>query len=138
MDYVTYDQSGVLTGGYCQPVHPDHAANHIAVTADIRLNWTAYRANAARNGVEVAPVVPVGPVVPDVVPKLNARLALLAAGYWDDVVAFTSEQGPVAIAFLEDALTIRRDNELVNAWAASRGKAGELDALFIAAGAMEV
>ena len=74
------------------------------------------------------------PVVPEVVPKLNARLTLIEAGYWSDVVAFATEQGEVALAYLEDAQTIRRDNPLVNAWAESRGKTGELDGLFIAAG----
>lgn len=72
--------------------------------------------------------------VPQSVPKLNARLALIAAGYWTDVVAFVAEQGEVALAYLEDAQTMRRDNQLVNAWAAARGKTdAEVDALFIAA-----
>lgn len=78
------------------------------------------------------------PQVPVSVPKLNARLVLINAGYWSDVVAFITAQGPVALAYLEDAKTVRRDNALVNAWAASRGKTGELDGLFIAAGALSV
>lgn len=76
------------------------------------------------------------PSVPQVVPKLNARLVLIDAGYWADVVAFATEQGETALAYLEDALTMRRDNALVNAWAASRGKVDELDGLFISAGAL--
>jgi len=78
------------------------------------------------------------PVVPESVPKLNARLVLIGAGYWDDVVAFTALRGPVAVAFLEDALTMRRDNPLVNAWATARGKTAELDSLFIAAEALKI
>lgn len=78
------------------------------------------------------------PSVPQVVPKLNARLVLIDAGYWADVVAFATEQGETALAYLEDALTMRRDNALVNAWAASRGKVDELDGLFVSAGALNV
>jgi hypothetical protein len=78
------------------------------------------------------------PVVPEAVPKLNARLVLIEAGYWSDVVAFITAQGEVALAYLEDAQTMRRDNPLVNAWAAARGKTAELDGLFIAAAALDV
>jgi hypothetical protein len=78
------------------------------------------------------------PAVPESIPKLNARLILIEAGCWDDVVAFATEQGPVALAFLEDAQTMRRDNALVNAWAASRGKTDKLDGWFIAGAALNV
>lgn len=59
MNYVTYDQNGKLTGAYLQDLHPSHANNHIEVTDAVRLNWVQYQANAARDGVELAPVVPV-------------------------------------------------------------------------------
>ncbi len=78
------------------------------------------------------------PAAPETVPKLNARIVLIEAGYWDDVVEFITAQGPIAVAYLEDAQTMRRDNPLVNAWAAARGKTGELDGLFTAAGALNV
>jgi hypothetical protein len=89
------------------------------------------------NGVAI-PKPPPEPSVPAFVPKLNARLVLIGAGYWDDVVDFITAQGPIALAFLQDAQTMRRDNPLVNAWAAARGKTGELDGLFIAAAALNV
>lgn len=76
--------------------------------------------------------------VPLSIPKLNARLVLLQAGYWEEVVQFATEKGPIALAFLEDAQTMRRDNALVNEWAALRGKSDELDALFIAGAALDV
>lgn len=60
MDYVTYDDAGKLTGGYCQDLSPAHEAGHIEVTAEQRENWTAYQANAARDGVELAPSAPAG------------------------------------------------------------------------------
>lgn len=87
--------------------------------------------------------------VPESVPKLNARLVLIRAGYWDDVLAFaaTLPEGDMvngfpraeALAYIQDAQTWRRDNPLVAAWSAARGKSSaELDHLFIAAGALNV
>lgn len=73
-------------------------------------------------------------IIPESVPKLNARLALIAAGEWEDVRAFVASQGAVALAYLEDAQTMRRDNPLVNTWATARNKPpGYLDELFIKA-----
>jgi hypothetical protein len=58
MEYVTYDPAtGNLTGSYMQDLLPEHEAFHIEVSYEVRLNWCAYRANAARDGVELAPVV---------------------------------------------------------------------------------
>jgi hypothetical protein len=56
MDYVTYAPDGKLTGGYQQDLHPSHDGAYIEVSEDIRKKWVLYRANAARNGVELAPV----------------------------------------------------------------------------------
>jgi hypothetical protein len=57
MIYVTYDSAGNLTGAYIQDLHPDHELNHIEVTQEQHAEWYLYRANAARDGVELAPVV---------------------------------------------------------------------------------
>jgi hypothetical protein len=59
MEYVTYSPDGKLTGGYSQALHPDHVAAHIEVTMAQRQNWTAYQANAARDGLELAPLAAV-------------------------------------------------------------------------------
>jgi hypothetical protein len=56
--YVTYDADGTLNGSFFQVLHPDHEMNHIVVPEDVRLNWCAYRANEARNGLELLPPVP--------------------------------------------------------------------------------
>lgn len=56
MRYVTYNDTGDLTGGYLQNVLPAHEAAHIVVDADTLAQWVIYRANAARDGVELAPV----------------------------------------------------------------------------------
>lgn len=144
MDYVTYDADGTLTGGYSQPVHPAHAANHIVVTSAQRLNWTAYRANAARTGLDAAPASIGTPAVPQEVPMLNAHLAMIAAGWMAPVRAYIAAiADPVrrarAEAFLDRAQTMRRDHELVRLVPAAVGKTeAEVDALFIAAAALEV
>lgn len=58
MRYVTYDDSGKLTGCYKQDLHPAHAAAHLEVSEQVASNWPSYRMNAARNGVVAAsPVV---------------------------------------------------------------------------------
>jgi hypothetical protein len=136
MIYVTYDQSGSLTGYFVQELHDEHAANHIELSGEPVPHWTSYIANAARDGLDIAPPAVHEPVVPSSIPMLNAALILIDAGYWDDVEAFVAAQGPVALAFLRHAQTMRRDNVLVNAWAAARGKTDELDGLFIAAAAL--
>lgn len=55
MRYVTYDTTGKLTGCYLQALHPDHADNCIQVSGAVAREWVNYRANAARDGVELAP-----------------------------------------------------------------------------------
>ena len=57
MNYVTYDASGNLTGAYQQDLLPEHAANYIEVPAEQRRDWVKYRANPARTGLELAPVL---------------------------------------------------------------------------------
>jgi hypothetical protein len=75
MNYVTYDAAtGALTGGYLQDLTPEHEAAHIPVTADVRLNWCAYCANAARDGVELAPVVELPPTVPQYTTAIQSML----------------------------------------------------------------
>ncbi|RFP19196.1 MULTISPECIES: hypothetical protein [unclassified Duganella] len=60
MEYVTYAPDGALTGSYSQDLAPEHAECFIEVTSEQRANWTLFRANAARNGIELigAPPVP--------------------------------------------------------------------------------
>lgn len=61
ISYVTYDDAGNLTGAYLQELRPEHAGMHIEVDNDTRLDWTQYRANASRDGVELAPPAPAAP-----------------------------------------------------------------------------
>lgn len=81
MKYVTYDPAtGALTGSYLQDLLPEHEAHHIVIDDAVSLNWPAYQANTARDGVELAPVVTPPPVVPQSVTMRQARLALFGAG----------------------------------------------------------
>lgn len=92
-----------------------------------------------QNKYRAVPEVALPPQVPEFVPMLNAELVLISAGYWDDVQDFISKRGPYALAFLRRAQTMRRDNVLVNAWAAARGVTdAQLDSLFFAAGDLKV
>ena len=60
MRYVTFDQDGNLTGCYLQElVHADY----IEIDEATAVNWAAYKANAQRNGVELAPPVTQPPSV---------------------------------------------------------------------------
>ena len=53
ISYVTYDEAGNLTGAYLQALLPEHAANHIEVTEAQRRMWLSYKANDARDGMEI-------------------------------------------------------------------------------------
>ncbi len=75
MEYVTYDSAGKLTGGFSQDLHPSHVAAHIEVTVSQRQNWTAFQANAARNGLEAAaPIVPPMPTIAQYTAAIQAML----------------------------------------------------------------
>lgn len=56
--YVTYDPDGTLTGCYLQELHPSHADHYIIVPESLTMYWVNYRANAARDGVELIPEEP--------------------------------------------------------------------------------
>lgn len=141
MNYVTYAADGALTGSYCQALRADHAQAHIEVTPEQRVNWTGYRANAARTGLELAPPIPAAPAVPQAVTMLNARTALYLAGWlapWEDLLAaMTGPEGDLARIKWAAAKTVRRDDPLVLlAIAALNKTAADADALFVSAGAL--
>ncbi|WP_194720828.1 hypothetical protein [Noviherbaspirillum malthae] len=141
MRYVTYDAAGALTGSFLQDVAAEHTECYIEVDDDTGINWVNFRANEARDGVELLP--PVEPVVPTAVPQMvtmrQARLALLGVGLLDDV--------ELAIAAIEDPATKRkaqiewefssevfRNRELVLMLAPALGlDDAALDALFVEA-----
>lgn len=55
MKYVTFDESGALTGAYIQDLHPDHSDNYIEVSDEDYSQWVMLQANAERTGLEIAP-----------------------------------------------------------------------------------
>lgn len=79
--YVTYDGSGKLDGCFLQVPPEEHAGRMIVIEEALAADWVNYRANDARDGIELAPPAPPAPVaVPAQVTMRQARLALLGAG----------------------------------------------------------
>ena len=148
--YVTYDDAGALTGSYFQLLHPDHAANYIAVDEETRAHWSTYRANEARDGVELLPPEPPPtslPAVPQRVTRRQARQALLLEGLLDDVppaIAALDDGTPEGMQKMrmaqiewEDSLEFERARPLVIEIAGAIGLDAEaLDQLFITAAAL--
>lgn len=56
--YVIYDEDGNLQGYYIQVLRPEHESAYIQIAPDspcTNMTWFNYRANAARDGVELIP-----------------------------------------------------------------------------------
>jgi hypothetical protein len=56
--YLTYTDDGILDGCYLQVPPEEHISRMIIVDEDLAANWVNYRANEARDGVELAQAVP--------------------------------------------------------------------------------
>lgn len=137
MEYVTYDETGALTGAFIQDMQPEHEDCHIVANPAQRMNWVAYRANDARDGLD--PLPPVAPpiVVPQEVTQRQGLRALFLAGVTEaDIESFIgqiedeTERGLALIDF-RSASTWSRTWPLVIAAGAALGL--DLDALFIQA-----
>jgi hypothetical protein len=143
MHYVTYDEAGNLTGAYLQDLHPEHEAVHIEVTPEQYADWVNFKANETRDGLELAPVVVAQPTVPAEIPMLNAHLEMIHKGWMVPVRAHINAMPEphrsMAHAYLDKALTMKRDHPLVLDIPAAIGKtSAEVDEMFIAAAAREV
>lgn len=135
MRYVTYDDEGNLTGFFDQELTEEHALNYIDVGDMPSAGWPMYRANAARDGVELAPAQPPQQAtVPAEVSMLGLRLALLDGSLWGATEAL--------VLTWSDRLQIdwgarpaqRRDGAVAAALAAGLElTALQVDALWIAA-----
>lgn len=91
---------------------------------------------------KLVPAPEPGPVVPVSIPMLNARLTMIGAGWMTQVKAYLASlpgvEGEQAREYFEFAQTMRRDHPLVLGIPAALGKTeAEVDALFIAAGALD-
>jgi hypothetical protein len=141
MRYVTYNPSGKLTGAFDQDLRPEHANNHIEVLDPVFAAWPAYRANAGSTGVELIPVVPPAPVVPQEVTMRQARLALLGAGNLSTINAaiagMTGTAGDAARIEWDYSSSVKRTQPLVLQMGAALGlTSAQLDQLFITAAAL--
>jgi hypothetical protein len=88
MRYVTYAANGILDGCYLQSPPESHVGRMIAISEDQAAAWVTFRANEARDGLELAPAAPpLAPMVPQQVTMRQARLALLADGKLSSVDA---------------------------------------------------
>lgn len=72
MNYVTYDENGKLTGSYADQ-SPADGELYFEVDDELRANWTLYRMNEARDGLELLP--PVEPPEPAPLPRHITKLA---------------------------------------------------------------
>lgn len=141
--YVTFDADGNLTGSYSQLLHPDHEDCHIPVDEPQRLAWVIYRANEARDGLELMPSAEPAPApVPQSVTRRQARQALLLAGLLDDVPAAITAipdetQRRMAQIEWEDSLEFVRTRPLVIQIGAALGlDDAALDQMFITAASL--
>jgi hypothetical protein len=148
--YVTYLTDGTLDGCYLQDPPEAHLDRMIVVGEDVAAAWVNYRANEARDGVELAPPADPSeapPAAPAKVTRRQARQALLLAGLLDDVPAAIAnlddgtpggnQKMRMAQIEWEDSLEFERARPLVTEIAAAIGLGAEaLDQLFITAAAL--
>jgi hypothetical protein len=145
--YVTYLTDGTLDGCYLQDPPEAHVDRMIVVGEDVAAAWVNYRANEARDGVQLAPPADppaAPPAAPAKVTRRQARQALLLAGLLDDVPAAIAnlddgtpggnQKMRMAQIEWEDSLEFERARPLVIEIAAAIGlDSDKLDQLFITA-----
>jgi len=142
--YVTYLADGTLDGCYLQAAVAAHAGRMIVVDEVIATAWVAYRANDARDGVELIPSLPAPPVVPVVPQEVSmrqARLALLGRGVLGQVDAaidaLPSPDRDAARIEWDYSSVVARNSPLVTMMGAALGLGDDaLDELFITAAAL--
>jgi hypothetical protein len=77
LQYITYAEDGALDGCYIQAPPESHINRMLEVDDATAATWTSYRANEARDGVELAPPAPAA--LPDVSDYTAAVQAMLDA-----------------------------------------------------------
>lgn len=124
--YVTYLPDGTLDGCYLQVPPEDHAARMIAVDETTAAAWVSYRANDARDGVELIPAPMLDPAVAEaaavaayevVVQKRLDDMAWLY-GYDNLISAITYADEPAVPAFQIEGQAFRACRSLT--WAKCR------------------
>jgi hypothetical protein len=75
--YVTFQPDGTLDGCYLQDPPEAHVDRMIVVGEDVAAAWVNYRANEARDGIELAPPTPTEPAPPAVPDYVTAVQLML-------------------------------------------------------------
>lgn len=110
--------------------HAYHATQMQELRADLGADAAQHETLIAEVEASYVPVV-VPPYVPAEVSMRQARLALVAAGLYDQAQAAVANLGPTAIIEWEYATTVRRDHALVVGLGQALGVSEQtLDALF--------
>lgn len=138
MRYVTYDESGALTGCYLQDLLDEHSDAFIEIDEDTATQWPAYRANASRNRVELKPSPPqtVDPIPQSVSPR-QIRQAMTKVGMRAAVEGAVAAADQDTRDWYEFATEFRRDSPVVAMLAATLGVTdSQLDALWMLAGTL--
>ncbi|WP_027864255.1 hypothetical protein [Massilia alkalitolerans] len=140
--YVTFTPEGALDGCYLQVPPDGHADRMIVIDETLAPAWVNYRANEARDSLELLPPPLPGEqviIVPQTVTRRQARQALLMAELLDNVQpAIDAIPDPVqrrmAQIEWEDSLEFVRTRPLVIQIGEALGlDAAKLDQLFITA-----
>lgn len=124
------DDQGRYIGGYDGAEPPEGAIEVPSAPASAADLWQGGRWVTAT-------------VVPQSVPMLNAHLVLIEAGWMPGILAYLDAlpepSRSKALAYFNLALTMERNHALVKGIPAALGKPeAEVDALFVAASALEV
>jgi hypothetical protein len=140
--YVTYLPDGSLDGCYLQEPPEDHAERMIEIDDAQAGVWPNYRANEARDGVELLPPVEPADPVPQSCAMWQARAILIEDDLLDDVNGVLDsipdeKARKLAQAKFEYSSTVRRDDPLVTQVIPQLGKSEvEIDQMFVRAVAL--
>lgn len=114
MLYVTYHpETGELTGAYVQDLHPDHAEHHIEVDLAAHANWTAYRANDARDGLDLREAAVPAPTEAQIVAAYMAEVQrhmdakAVAYGYDNLLSVITYAEAPEVARYQAEGQAFR-------------------------------
>lgn len=117
--YVTYLPDGTLDGCYLQEPPLEHQGRMIIVSESLAVTWLAYRANAARDGVELIPVTPNVPTEAETLALYEASIdqhldsTAWLYGYDSILSAVTYADEPAVAAFQVEGQALRRWRSLV-------------------------
>lgn len=120
MIYVIYDETGALVGKYIQDLQPQHENNYIEINEDIASRWLMYRANEARDGLEL---IPPAPPVPPTVEEITAQYSSMVQweiesrartmGYDNILTAVSYADEPAVAKYQTEGRALRRWRSLV-------------------------